>query len=70
MVTIVCINPQGNDLEMLFSFEYANSFIFVKNLAPLFYACPLQIIIPEATEGNLMLLVFRVLKNYSPSLYF
>ena len=63
VVIIMCINPQGNDPEMLFSFEYINSFIFLKKSVPLFYGHPLQITIPEATEGTSILLVFRVLKN-------
>lgn len=70
LVIIMCINRQGNDLEMLFSFEYIYSFMFVNKPVPLFYGHHLQITIPEATEGNSILLIFRVLKNNSQSLLF
>ena len=70
VVIIMCINRQGNDLELLFSFEYIYSFMFVNKAVPLFYGHHLQITIPEATEDNSILLVFRVLKNNSQSLLF
>lgn len=70
VIIIMCIDPQGNDLEMLFSLEYINSFMSVKKPFPLFYGYPIQMTIPETMENNSMLLFFRVLKNNSLSLHF
>lgn len=70
VIIIMCIDPQGNDIEMLFSLEYINSFMFAKKPVPLFYGYPLQITILETMENNSMLLFFRALKNNSLSLHF
>lgn len=52
VIIIMCIDPQGNDLEILFSLEYINCFTFRKKSVPLLYGCDLQTTIPETVENN------------------
>lgn len=55
VIIIMYIDPQGNDLEMLFSFEYINSSMFVKKATLLSYYHPLQITIPDNMQEISML---------------
>lgn len=40
VIIIMWIDPQGNDLEILFSSEYINSSTFLKKPVPVLYGCP------------------------------
>lgn len=44
VIIIMCMDPQGNDLEILFSLEYIiNSFMFLKKSVPLFMIAPYKL---------------------------
>lgn len=40
VIIIMCIDPQGNDPEILFSFEYINCFMFLKKIVLVLYGFP------------------------------
>lgn len=50
VIIIMCMDPQGNDLEILFSFEYINSFMFLKKPVLVLYGYPYKLLSRDHRE--------------------